>query len=91
MGALKYWERNIEAGSSADIPNVNGFVFLKNIYSYGGCVLYYATFGSVNLILNPAGYQISIELTHKTDRTLTIKNISSGVRRIEVYYQSLQI
>ena len=85
------WEGYIEPNSSIEIPEVNGFVYVRNSYSFGGYLLYYATFGVVELILNPAGYDIKIGLTHNSNGILTVKNISEGKRRIEVYYQTLML
>ena len=91
MGGLKHWTGYINSGQTNDIKNVNGLVFIRVGYSFGGYLLYIATFGKVSLIANTSEYSISIELSHDTNHTLTIKNTANAQRYVEVYYQTLQI
>ncbi len=89
MLKLTKWSAYINAGTSKKINDVNGLVFIRVGYSFGGYFIYNATFGKVNIISNPAGYNLSIELTIDTANVLTIKNTADGQRYIEILYQSL--
>lgn len=89
MLKLTKWSGYLNAGSSKTINDVNGFVFVRCTYSYGGYYPYYVTFGNVELVTNPAGYRLTIELTQDESNVLTIKNTADGQRYIEVLYQSL--
>ena len=89
LGGLKNWSQYLNAGESKTINNVNGFVFVRCKYSYAGYLLYLVTFGDVVLVTNPAGYPITVELTHTHDNILTVTNTSAEQRYIEILYQYL--
>lgn len=80
----------INAGATKEIDNVGGFVLVKNGYSFGGFLLYHATFSTITLVCNPVNYNIGVELSVSNGK-LTIVNKSEAQRLIEVYYQSLDI
>lgn len=90
MLKLNKWSGYINSNQSETINNVNGFVYVRCSYSYGGYILYYATFGDVKEVANTAGYGITVKLTHNKDNSLIIKNTAEGTRLIEIQYQYLQ-
>lgn len=66
----------------------NGLLYVKDIYSYGGYVLYFATFSQVKEICNPAGYDISIKLS-MSNGTLTASTDSTTDRKVEFLVQNI--
>lgn len=86
---IKKWTKYIDSGQTEVIENVQGLVYAKNGYAYGGYVLYLATFGQVVQIVNPVGYGNNIELSMEEVGKLIVKNTANAQRFIEIYYQSL--
>ena len=86
----KHLSAYISAGATKEIDNVGGFVLVKNGYSFGGFLLYHATFSTITLVCNPVNYNIGVELSVSNGK-LTIVNKAEEQRLIEVYYQSLDI
>ena len=66
----------------------NGLLYVKDIYSYGGYVLYFATFNQVKKICNPAEYDISIKLS-MSNGTLTASTDSTTDRKVEFLVQNI--
>ena len=85
-----YLSTYIDANATKEIDNVGGFVLVKNEYSFGGFLFYHATFSTITLVCNPVNYSIGVELSVSNGK-LTITNKSEAQRRIDVYYQSLDI
>lgn len=91
MLKLTKWSAYLDANSSKTISNVNGLVFVRVGYSFGGFLIYNATYGLVSLVSNPAGYNITAELSIDTNNILTVKNTADGQRYIEILYQTLPL
>ena len=85
---LKKKQTYLDPEQTTVIENVQGLVFTRNNHSYGGYLLYLATFNEVSLITNPVDYGNAVELSMKGG-DLTVKNTGSGRRLITIYYQSL--
>ena len=70
---------------------VNGVILIRNAYSYGGYVMYLATFTEVKVVCNPAGYAIDVDVkvTNHETREITISTSSEAGRQIQVIYQNL--
>lgn len=66
----------------------NGLLYVKDIYSYGGYVLYFATFNQVKAICNPAEYDISIKLS-MSNGILTASTDSTTDRKVEFLVQNI--
>lgn len=85
---IKKWSADLSPDAERTIGNVQGLVYVRCGYSYGGFLLYLATFIQVTLIANPIGYGIGVQLSIKNGE-LTVKNTDSIQKYIEIYYQSL--
>lgn len=85
---IKKWSAYLNPDSERTIGNVQGSVYVRCGYSYGGFLLYLVTFNQVTLIANPVDYGIGVQLSIKNGE-LTVKNTESTQRYIEIYYQSL--
>ena len=86
---IKKWTKYIDSGQTEVIENVQGLVFARIGYSYGGYILYLVSFNQVELIANPVDYGIGLELSVDGAGNLTVKNTASARRFVEIYYQSL--
>ena len=66
----------------------NGLLYIKDVYSYGGYVLFFATYNQVKEICNPAGYGISIKLS-MSNGILTVSTDSTTDRKVEFLVQNI--
>lgn len=85
---IKKWNAYLNPDKEGTIGNVQGLVYVRCGYSYGGFLLYLVTFNQVTLIANPVDYGIGVQLSIKNGE-LIVKNTDSIQRNIEIYYQSL--
>ena len=90
-GLYMYSNAVINKNQSLKLSPVNGVMFIRNTYSYGGYVMYIATFTEVKVVCNPAGYDIGIDVkvTNLETREITISTLSEANRQIQVIYQNL--
>ena len=77
----------LDPQQSFEITDVNGFVGIRDSYSFGGIVLFFCTFGQVQQI-NTGSYS-GISLTFKDSTTLILKNTSSNRRGYQIFYQQI--
>lgn len=86
---IKKWRGYLNSNQTAVIENVQGLVFARVSYSYGGYILYLVSFNQVELIANPVDYGIGLELSVEEVGKLIVKNTNNAQRYIEIFYQSL--
>lgn len=77
----------LDPQQSFEITDVNGFVGIRDGYSFGGIVLFFCTFGQVQQI--KTGSYSGISLTFKDSTTLILKNTSSNRRGYQIFYQQI--
>ena len=77
----------LDSQQSFEITDVNGFVGIRDGYSFGGIVLFFCTFGQVQQI--KTGSYSGISLTFKDSTTLILKNTSSNRRGYQIFYQQI--
>lgn len=77
----------LDSQQSFEITGVNGFVGIRDGYSFGGIVLFFCTFGQVQQI--KTGSYSGISLTFKDSTTLILKNTSSNRRGYQIFYQQI--
>ncbi len=77
----------LDLQQSFEITDVNGFVGIRDGYSFGGIVLFFCTFGQVQQI--KTGSYSGISLTFKDSTTLILKNTSSNRRGYQIFYQQI--
>ena len=77
----------LDTQQSFEITDVNGFVGIRDGYSFGGIVLFFCTFGQVQQI--KTGSYSGISLTFKDSTTLILKNTSSNRRGYQIFYQQI--
>lgn len=81
----------LNSGSSMELPNINGLLMIKSVYSFSGYKSYWVS-GDKYEDLSPTvpGYSISIELSF-VDGVFSIKNLADNQRRIDYAYQTLPV
>lgn len=77
----------LDPQQSFEITDVNGFVGIRDGYSFGGIVLFFCSFGQVQQI--KTGSYSGISLTFKDSTTLILKNTSSNRRGYQIFYQQI--
>mgnify|MGYP001721231111 FL=1 len=77
----------LDPQQSFEITDVNGFVGIRDGYSFSGIVLFFCTFGQVQQI--KTGTYSGISLTFKDSTTLILKNTSSNRRGYQIFYQQI--
>lgn len=68
---------------------VNGFVLIRNSYSWGGYMLYWCSGKTVNQLNNP-GFTIPMTLTY-SDGEYIITNTSSNRRGLQIIIQNIPV
>lgn len=92
-GLFVFKNININKNQPLKLSPVNGVMFVQNVYSYGGYVMYMVTFNEVKEVCNPAGYSIglNIQITDAGKKEVTISTTSEENRQIRVIYQNLPV
>ena len=92
-GLFVFKNININKNQPLKLSPVNGVMFVQNVYSYGGYVMYMVTFNEVKEVCNPAGYSIglNIQITDAGKKEVTISTTSEDNRQIRVIYQNLPV
>ena len=92
-GLFVFENININKNQPLKLSPVNGVMFVQNVYSYGGYVMYMVTFNEVKEVCNPAGYSIglNIQITDAGKKEVTISTTSEDNRQIRVIYQNLPV
>lgn len=79
----------VNSGSSIKLPDINGLLMIKSVYSFSGYKLYWVSGGKYeDLSPTVPGYDMSLELSF-VEGVFNIKNVADGQRRIDYAYQTL--